>query len=98
MKYGHCTYPAIGYPGYCRLINSPRKLPFILAPGSDSVQASDRPASSWAKIIPFSPGSVTMSPRSFHYWAGIAGLAAVYFTTGRLGLMLDPVSGFATLV
>src|SRR6266851_4962172 len=36
--------------------------------------------------------------RILRYWAGVIALGILYFTTGGLGLMLDPESGFATLV
>ena len=34
----------------------------------------------------------------WRYWAGVGLLAGTYFGTARLGLMMDAVSGFATLV
>jgi PAS domain S-box-containing protein len=43
-------------------------------------------------------GYRTMWLRSLRYWAGVAGLAAVYVATGYVGLKLDPESSFATLV
>jgi len=36
--------------------------------------------------------------RILRYWVGVAALGILYFITGRLGLMLEPESGFATLV
>lgn len=39
-----------------------------------------------------------MTVRRIHYVGQVAALAVVYTTVGKLGLMMDPVSGFATLV
>src|SRR5260370_31699064 len=36
--------------------------------------------------------------RALRDWTGIAALGILYFITGRLGLMLEPQSGFATLI
>src|SRR5260370_42256860 len=35
--------------------------------------------------------------RALRDWTGIAALGILYFITGRLGLMLEPESGFAPL-
>src|SRR5688572_28113200 len=45
----------------------------------------------------FDPGPAALRNR-LGYVAAAAGLATVYFVAARLGLMMDAVAGFATLV
>lgn len=51
-----------------------------------------------AQHYPIRPGVVVMAKRRIKHLGRIVALAAVYVAVARLGLLMDPVSGFASLV